>query len=159
MRITAEIAAERAIAEFDALPGKVRASARDAVAEDGARLVSIVQAKLSGDVLQSRSGALLRSIKAETNEDADGVGVRVFSDGSVPYARIQEYGGRIAVPQIVPVEAKALAFAYGGRMVFAKSAAAHVVDIPERSYMRSSLDEFAAAFVADIRKIVTDALA
>jgi hypothetical protein len=75
----------------------------------------------------------------------------------VPYARIQEYGGRLDIPAIAPVQAKALAFAYGGRLVLAINAAAHSVVIPERSYMRSSLDEFSSTFANDIGNAVADA--
>jgi hypothetical protein len=107
-------------------------------------------------VLQTRSGALRASLRAELRETADGLAARVWSDGSVPYACIQEYGGRIALPETAPANAKALAFAYGGKMVFARRAAAHMVQIPERSYMRSSLREFAPAFLDTIRRIATD---
>jgi len=41
--------------------------------------------------------------------------------------------------------------------VFAKRVAAHIVEVPERSYMRSSLQAFAPAFVDGIRKLATDA--
>jgi hypothetical protein len=58
---------------------------------------------------------------------------------------------------MTPVNAKALAFAYGGRMVFAKRTAAHTVTIPERSYLRSSLAEFAERFVDGIRKVALEA--
>jgi hypothetical protein len=157
--ITTTIDAAAAIAKLAAMKDRLRANVRGAADEDAARLLAIVQGKLSGEVLNSRSGALFRSIRVESVEDADGVGARVFSDGSVSYARIQEYGGRVNIPALEPVRAKALAFAYGGRMVFAKSAAAHVAHIPERSYMRSSLAEFAATFADGVRKVVADALA
>jgi len=152
---TARVDAASAIAKLNALQSKLRAGVREAVEEDAARLLALVCDKLSGEVLNARTGNLLRSIRSETSDN----GARVFSDGSVPYARIQEYGGRVSVPAIEPVNAKALAFAYDGRMVFAKRTAAHAVDIPERSYLRASLDEFAPAFLDDIRKLVAEALA
>ena len=142
-----------AVAKLRALMEKTRAGVRDAVAAGAQRLVALVQAKLSGEVLKARSGALRASIRAEI----DGAGARISSD--VPYARIQEYGGRIGIPEIVPVNAKALAFTYGGKLVFATRAAAHAIDIPERSYMRLSLAEFAPGFVDDIRKVAAESLA
>jgi phage gpG-like protein len=156
--LSANIDPAPAIAKLDVMKQRLRAGVRGGVKNGAGRLLSLVQAKLSGEVLQARSGALLRSIHVETNENADGFGARVFSDGSVPYARIQEYGGRVNIPALAPVNAKALAFAWGGRMVFAKSVAAHVVDLPERSYMRYSLAEFADTFTGDIRQTVADAL-
>ncbi len=157
--ITAQIDAAPAIAKLGALPMKLRVAVREAVEEDAQELLAIVQAKLSGEVLQLRTGALLRSITVETNEDADGIGARVLSDGSVPYARIQEFGGRIAIPEIAPATAKALAFNYAGRLAFAKRTAAHVVDLPERSYMRSSLAEFAPGFVGRLREAFAETIA
>lgn len=157
--ITATFDAARAVAKLAATRDRLRAHVRGAVDEDAARLLAIVQKKLSGEVLNARSGALFSSIRAETLEDAVGIGARVFSDGSVPCARIQEYGGRISIPEVVPKNAKALAFPFGGRLNFARSAAAHMIDIPERSYMRASLAEFAASFTDGIRRVVTDAFA
>ena len=157
--ISARVDPTAAIARLGALADSLRSGVRALVGDGAARLYALVEAKLSGEVLHARSGALARSIRIETNEDADGIGARVFGDGSVPYARIQEFGGRIAVPEIAAVNAKALAFVYGGRMQFARHTAAHVVDIPERSYMRSSLAEFENGFVDDVRELATECLA
>ena len=156
--IKIQVDAASAISKLDAAAVKLGSAAKNAVETGGNRLLSIVQGKLSGEVLNTRSGALLRSIRIETVEDENGIGARVYSDGSIPYARIQEYGGRVNVPAIAPVHAKALAFAWDGRLVFAKSAAAHVVDIPERSYLRTSLGEFEAAFAESMHQSVADAV-
>lgn len=153
--ISARVDATSAIARLDAMKQRLRAGVRAAVADGAARLTAMVQAKLSGEVLNVRSGTLRGSIGVETVEDGQGITARLFSDTA--YARIQEYGGRIVVPALVPVNAKALAFAYGGRMVFAARTAAHAVDIPERSYMRASLAEFEPAFIDAIRKLAADA--
>jgi len=135
-----------------------RARLRDAFAAETAALRERVRTKLSGGVLTAKSGALRASIRAETAEDGDAFAARVYSDGSLPYARIQEYGGRIAVPPLAAKAAKALAFPYGGKIVFAKRTAGHTVALPERSYMRSSLEEFAPAFADSMRRIVADGL-
>jgi phage gpG-like protein len=155
--IAAQINAARAMAKLAALPGEVRSGVRETMQAELLELLATVQAKLSGGVLNARSGNLRDSIQAEMSEDDSSVAARVFSDGSVPYARIQEYGGRIEVPEMAPVNAKALAFAWHGRMVFAKRTAAHTVTIPERSYLRSSLSEFANSFVDGIRKVAAEA--
>jgi hypothetical protein len=148
-----------AIAKLDASTEKLHSAASNAVAECSNRLFSIVQGKLSGEVLNVRSGALRRSIRVDSVEIAKRISARVFSDGSVPYARIQEYGGRVNIPANAPRQAKALAFAWNGRMVFVKTTAAHVINMPERSYMRTSLAEVELAFAASIRQSVADALA
>lgn len=134
----------------------LRARLGEGFAAGAQTLLESARGKVSGDVLQARTGALRASLRAEVTETAGGFAALVWSDGSVRYARIQEYGGRIAVPEIVPKNAKSLAFVYGGRMVFAKRAAAHVVVLPERSYMRASLAEFAPPFLDGIRRLAAD---
>jgi hypothetical protein len=156
--IAAQIDAARAIAKLAALPGAVRGGVRESMQAELLELLATVQAKLSGGVLNARTGNLCASIQAELGEDDTSIVARVFSDGSVPYARIQEYGGRIEVPEMTPVNAKALAFAWHGRMVFAKRTAAHTVTIPERSFVRSSLAEFTESFVDGIRKVAAEAI-
>ncbi|MGD0867882.1 MAG: hypothetical protein ABSA49_20290 [Rhizomicrobium sp.] len=153
MTIEIQVDAARAAAKLAALPDKVRTGVRQAVQAGALSLLSKAQQKVSGDVLQVRSGSLLSSLR-ETglSESADAI-----SDGvaiALKYARIQEYGGRIEIPEIVPVNARALAFEYGGKVVFAMKAAAHVIEIPEHSFLRSSLAEIAPTILDEIRKVV-----
>jgi phage gpG-like protein len=151
--ILAKIDAAPAAAKLARFAKAVRTGVRGACETAAQTLLAVVRQKLSGEVLAARSGALRRSIRAEVADDSRSVQARVFSDGGVPYARIQEYGGRIALPAIAAADAKALAFVYEGRLVFAKRAAAHVVTIPERSFLRASLAEFAPALSESFRKI------
>jgi hypothetical protein len=156
MMTKANVDASGTCAKLDALSVKVRASAAQAVRDNTRQLLARVQDKLSGDVLNVRSGALLRSIvETGLHADASGVADSVTSDGSVAYARIQEWGGRVNIPEIVPLAAKVLAFEYGGKLVFARHVAAHSADIPERSFLRSSLAEQTQAFTDDIARIAT----
>ncbi len=91
---------------------QVAAALQERAAALQQRLLDKVEANLSGDVLQARSGALKASIVADLAADADGVTVSVASAG-LAYAAIQEYGGTTAPHDIVPVKARALAFAGG----------------------------------------------
>jgi phage gpG-like protein len=152
--IAATVGAAAAIESLGAWRARFRARLRERFAANADALLGIVRAKLSGAVLRPRSGALRASLRAAIADDARGFQARVWSDGSLPYARVQEYGGRIAVPEIAAKNAKALAFPYGGRLVFARRTRAHAVTIPARRYMRSSLDDFAPAFADSIRRIV-----
>lgn len=156
--ITVEFDAAPAAAKLGATRRRLRSSMQGAMVRGAGQLLSLVHAKLSGEVLNVRSGALLRSIRAATAEDEGSISARVFSDGSVPYARIQEYGGHLNIPAAIPGHAKALAFAYGGRLVFAKRTAAHVAEIPARSYLRSSLDEFGGEFSETVHAAIVDSL-
>jgi hypothetical protein len=158
--IDAAVDASRVVATLRALPAKLRTRVERAVRKNTQSLLGKVREKLSGEVLNARSGALRDSfvetgLAAGTAAIADGVA----SDGSVPYARIQEYGGRINIPEIEPRAAKVLAFAYGGRLVFARRTAAHTVEILGHGYLRASLAEQSDALIEDIRKIVAEAIA
>ncbi len=93
-------------------PDQVAAALHDRAAALQQRLLDKVEANLSGDVLQARSGGLKASIVADFTADADGVTASVASTG-VAYAAIQEYGGITAPHDIVPVKTRALAFAGG----------------------------------------------
>lgn len=139
------------------LPMKVRTGVAAAISLAAQELRERVEENLSGDVLNARSGALKDSI-VETVSSGDILSASVGSDGSVPYVRIQEFGGRIAIPEIVPRAAKVLAFPFGGRIVFAAHTAPHEVDIPERSYLRSALEEESPAIAGAIRDAISEAL-
>ena len=101
---------------------------------------ALAKKKLSGDVLNVRTGALRSSVSHEIADDGDTVTVKVFSSG-VPYAAIHEYGGVTKPHDIVPTKAKALHFVMGGKDVFAKVVHHPGSRMPERSYIRSSLTD------------------
>ena len=73
---------------------------------------------------------------------------RVGSYGDVKYAAIQEYGGKTAAHEILPDKGNVLAFLVAGAMHFARRVEHPGSIIPERSYLRSSLDEMSADIVA-----------
>ena len=72
----------------------------------------------------------------------------------VPYARIQEFGGRTAAHEIVAIKAKALAFVADGKACFAKSVHHPGSVIPERSFMRSALDDMRGEIVGGLKSSV-----
>jgi hypothetical protein len=93
--------------------------------------------------LRNITGTLRRAVLASPRAEQTSADIKgtVSVDRSVPYARIQEYGGTVQIPEIVPKRAQALHWSSGGADVFAKRARAHPVTIPARSFMRSSLEE------------------
>lgn len=117
-----------------------------------------IQQKLSGGVLNMRSGALARSIIATVDESSADVAVRISTSGDVKYAAIQEFGGTIPPHQIVPDKAKALAFVVGGKRVFAERVNLPAVTLPERSYLRSSLAEMAGSLAEGLGDAVAEAM-
>jgi len=103
-------------------PDRLRAALTEKVEALAQDLFAQVGANLSGGVLQTRSGALRDSIQMQVSQQDDGIGAEIFSDGSVPYAAIQEFGGKTAAHEILPDKARVLAFVMNGKQVFARSA-------------------------------------
>ena len=58
----------------------------------------------------------------------------------------------------MPDKAKALAFAVGGKQVFAARVNLPAVTMPERSYLRSSLAEMAEEIVEGLSDAVVEAI-
>jgi phage gpG-like protein len=146
-------------AKLDGLPAVILAAiaARSAALAD--QLLALVHAKLSGAVLQPRTGALAASIGVDGPRiEGDRVVTTLFSGGDLKYAAIQEYGGVTSPHDILPLRAKALAFLAGGAVVFARIVHHPGSHIPARSYLRSSLAEMAAQIDAGMKSAMLDAV-
>ena len=147
-------------ARLEASPLAVQAALRVKAADLALRLQAHVRDdKLSGQVLQARSGALKASIAAAIDLDGAVIRARVFSLDDVKYAAIQEFGGQTSPHDITPDKAKALAFMIGGRRVFANRVHHPGSHIPARSYLRSSLDDMAAQICDELRQTAVAAAA
>ncbi|WP_020177058.1 hypothetical protein [Methyloferula stellata] len=129
----------------------------DRVVDLAQQLQARVKDNLSGAILNQRSGRLAASLVSGTNEDGTDVEGFVSSEG-VPYAAIQEYGGKTAAHDIIAVKAKALAFAGGGGTVFAKSVHHPGSLIPAHGYLAHALADMQDAITADLKQSVLDAL-
>jgi phage gpG-like protein len=129
-------------ARLESYPAALQAALTAKAAELAARLADLVKNdKLSGAVLNSGTGALGDSIAASVRADADGFLASVGSEGDVKYAAIQEYGGKTTAHEILPAKADVLAFAVGDAQHFARKVEHPGSLIPERSYLRSSLED------------------
>ena len=148
---------KEADARLTAYPAALTAALSAKAAELADALADMVKNdKLSGAVLNTGSGALRDSIAASVSADADGVVASVGSEGDVKYAAIQEYGGKTSAHEILPVKAEALAFVIGGAQVFARRVEHPGSLIPERSYLRSSLDDMRDEIVAALAEAATE---
>jgi len=141
--------AEELSARLEAYP----AALRDGLATKAEALASALAdkvkfEKLDGGVLSARSGALQASIAAEVASDGDDIDATVSSRGDIKYAAILEYGGKTAAHDILPDKGNALAFVVDGATHFARVVHHPGSVIPERSYLRSSLDEMRDDIVA-----------
>ena len=133
------------------------AALRDRAAALQQRLVDKVAANLSGDVLQARSDTLKASIVADLDADADGLTATVASTG-VPYAAIQEHGGTTPPHDIVPVKARALAFAGAAGTTFARRVHHPGSTIPARAPFGSALASLRDEIVTGLKDAVREAL-
>lgn len=119
------------------------------------RLADYVRAdKLSGQVLQRRTGTLSRSIFGVASESGGTVYGKVGSRG-VPYADIWENTGSKA-HTIEAINAKALRFEIGGKVIFAKR-----VNIPQqapRPFLKPSLKENQDKILQALRSTVMQAM-
>lgn len=143
-----------ALARLRALPDAANAGLARAVAQLGIALQSSVQQdKLSGQVLNVRSGALKSSIDVAIERNTTGVTATVFTD--LDYAAAQEYGfsGTVNVKASLRLIKEAFGFPIAAKTI---SVGAHSrrMNLPERSFLRSALDDM----TADISTGVEDAL-
>ncbi len=145
-------------AALAALPDRLRQALSDKANGLAAELAAKVRQKLSGDVLNQKSGALARSIVTTIDESSANISVTVASNGDVKYAAIQEFGGVIPPHEIVPDKARALAFVVGGKQVFAARVNLPAITMPERTYLRSSLAEMAEEITERLSEAVVVAM-
>lgn len=144
---------------LNAGPEDVRRALRAKVTSLTLRLEAHVkQDKLSGQVLHARTGALRRAVASRVQEVNEKITGTVYVSNDVKYARIHEFGGRTSAHEIVPVKAKALAFMMGGKQVFFKRVQHPGSRMPERSYLRSSLDDMRDQIVSEIGNTLREAL-
>ena len=145
-------------ARLDGLPAAVLAAVAAKSAALADQLLDLVGQKLSGGVLQSRTGALAASVGVDGPTITEtGVVTTLFAGADLKYAAIQEYGGVTAPHDILPVRAKALAFLVGGEQGFAKIVHHPGSRIPERSYLRSSLAEMAETIGTEMKDAMAQA--
>lgn len=147
------------VARLSAMPEALRRALVRKVTTLGYKLEAKVKGKLSGDVLKVRTGALRRSIffaMAESTSDA--VKGKVASSGDVRYAAIHEFGGRTPPHIIEPVKAKVLAFMVGGKQVFARRVNHPGSQMPQRSFLRSSLADMSGEISVGLKDAIREGL-
>ena len=132
-----------ASAALETMPGRLRMALEQKANALAVELQAKIQNKLSGGVLNQKSGALARSIAATIDASSTDVSLTIAVSPDIKYAAIHEHGGMIPPHEIVPDRAKALAFILGGKQAFAARVNLPAITMPERSYMRSSLAEMA----------------
>ena len=149
------ITANANISQFDsrllALRERMRAALVAGMTDATIKMVQIVkEEKLSGQVLNRRSGRLSRSIKQRVEEMQDG-SVRGLIGTNVDYGIIHEFGFHGAV------NVRAHSRMQRGRMVNVR-AHDRMVNMRERSFLRSTRDESMDLTREILRKRIAAAL-
>ena len=146
-----------ASAALAAMPERLRNALSRKANALAASLQAKIQQKLSGTVLNQKSGALARSIVARIDDSSPNVSVTIATS-DIKYAAIHEFGAIIPPHEIVPDKAKALAFVLGGKKIFVARVNLPAIAMPERSYMRSSLVEMADEIRDGMSEAVVEAV-
>jgi phage gpG-like protein len=133
--------AERLAQEIERLGGVLRAR---------------IDRKLSGEVLRRRTGRLAGSITVTA--ERVGLGASVTVGSGSPYAAIHEYGGILPARTVLPQAARVLAFPWRGQQRFFKRVQLPATTMPERSFMRSALNETLPEIRAAIEAAAAEAL-
>jgi phage gpG-like protein len=147
-----------ALDRLKALPDAANTGLAQAIAKLGSDLQSSVQQnKLSGQVLDVRSGTLRSSIAVAVDQTASGITATVSTD--VDYAAAQEYGfsGTVNVRSSLRLIKEAF-----GRPIAAKTigvgAYSRRMNLPERSFLRSALDEMGSDISAEVQDALREAI-
>jgi phage gpG-like protein len=156
--LSLEITGSKELADrLNAGPDDIRRALRNKVTALTLKLEAKVKVdKLSGQVLHARTGALRRAVASRVEEIGAQIIGTVYVSNDVKYAHIHEYGGRTLPHDIVPVKAKALAFMMSGKQVFAKRVHHPGSVMPERSYLRSSLDDMRDEIIAGVKNTLDE---
>ena len=152
------------IAKLDAMPEKVRLALQKKVTVFALRMEAIVKRKLSGQVLQKRSGNLRDSIFHEVTATDNSVVGKVAASMNVKYAAIHEYGGTIKHPGGTAyfIGKDKMAHFISNKVAFAMGdwprTKPHDINIPARPYMRPTLAEMKDEIVKGMTDAVKEGL-
>jgi len=154
------LGAEEVLARLEAISGAVEEGLARALARLSRELEARVQGKLSGEVLQSRGGALRASIEASLDAGGGTLAASVSSD--LPYAGFQEYG--FDGVESVRAQLRTIREAFGrplrgGAREIAVRAYGRKIDYPAHSFLRSALAEMEPDIRAGIEEAVSAAVA
>lgn len=144
---------------FRALPDGVRSRVTDSIGRLILRLQrKVMQDKLTGQVLNVRTGTLRRSIDQRLVTDSDSVSGIVSTN--VKYGKAHEYGSNKTVT--VREHLRLVKKAWGKELkhpVWA-TVKAHSMkqNLPERSFLRSALADMKPEIIADLNKAAAEGI-
>lgn len=148
--LTVEIRAEALLARLAGAGDRLQRNLRSKVQRLAIEVQSLVKQKLSGPVLHVRTGTLRRSINQLVTEDSTGIRARVGTN--VAYAAVHEYGFSGSVT--VKAHTRTLA---SGTVQNVRSFT-RTMNLPPRSFLRSTLEEEAPRIRSELRAAALDAV-
>ena len=134
------------------LPSHLDSTVQRTVNRLAIELMALVKQKLSGEVLKVQTGRLRRSIHKKVDASASRVEARVGTN--VEYGKTHELGLTIPAHIVEARRAKALRFQMNGKTVFAKRVRIPAVKMPQRSFLRASLDQMEPRIRAELEAAV-----
>jgi phage gpG-like protein len=138
--ITASLARQGALAaRLAGLPPAALAGLAREAERLGRVLHDRIDRKLSGEVINRRSGRLAASVRVAVERQGFAIAAKATADA--PYAAIHEYGGQLPPRSVLPQAARALAFPWRGQQRFFRRVSLPAVTMPERSFLRAALAE------------------
>jgi phage gpG-like protein len=150
------IGTEQVVARLNALPATLKGSLQILMEKLTVDMqATIKRDKLSGQVLNRRSGRLSNAINREVEVTDTSVAGMVFVGKEAPYGAIHEYGRTVNVPAHRRVVSKVFGVSVEP---FEQEVRAHTAVYPERSFMRTTLAEYRGRFVDGVRKSMAEVL-
>lgn len=147
---------EDTVGKLRAAPTNVKQAVRRAIEVSAVQVTARAKAKLNDDVLNVRTGRLIRSVHYVMGGSEDAPQAAIGTN--VEYAGIHEFGGQTKAHVIEALNAKALMFQKDGRTIFATRVDHPGSRMPERSFLRSALGELSSQIKALIDNAVGAAL-
>ena len=141
-----------------ALPDAINSGLLRGITQLGIELQRHVQQdKLSGQVLRSRTGSLRSSIGLRVDQSGGAVTASVFTDSR--YAGAQEYGftGTISVRASLRRIRDAFGRPIAGKTISVR-AYDRRIDLPERSFLRSALEDTAPVIRDEVGAALAEAV-
>ena len=150
------VQAERAIAYLRQFPQTAHAKLLRVLQKVGFDLQGYIQTqKLQGQVLGHRSGWLSSHIKSNVEDYGQTASVKVgVNTGQVPYAAIHEYG--FHGQENVKAHQRIMTVCFGHPIAATPvevGAFTRTMNMPERSYLRSSLKERRETYIGWLRRL------
>jgi phage gpG-like protein len=149
--MTAEVDTRGATVKLGRLDAATMSALRGEIASITGDIKEAVLKKLTGAVLYYRTGDLYTSVRQEMRENAARGYIygRVYVDPKIKYAAIHEYGGVIKHPGSNKFQAWFDQNKPGPTgWTYTHFTRPHDIPMPQRSYMRSTLEEMRAEIVS-----------